>query len=220
MAQSPFSYGTDNSKDSTMNSTSTEMLDFETEPCLMMEHVLEDAVVQDGFSQNMISSGHTIINSRLCHSESLSSLPVALFGRQFDNASRSLNTSFTSDICSLSELCPSLSLVDQVIDVDNIITKLLKVIRIIQLENEDCMNELEGDRDRLKQQIEKQREADKVIVKQLKDWEILCAMLKTEVKDLLHQLSNKNNEIDAIKVELNQQRKEVEVIMTERHTIN
>lgn len=211
MVQSPFSYGTDNSKDNTVNSSSTEMLDFETEPCLMMEHVLEDAIVHDGFSQNMVSSGHSLLNSRLSHSESLSSLPIALYGRQFDNSSRSLTTSFTSEMCSLSELCPSVSLVDQVIEVDNIITKLLKVIRIIQLENEDCMNELQSDRDRLKQQIDKQREADKAVVKQLKDWEILCAMLKTEVKDLLHQLSNKNNEIDAIKVELNQQRDEVEV---------
>lgn len=212
MAQTPFSYGVDNSRDSTMNSSSIEMLDFETEPCLMMEHVLEDAVVQDGFSHNMISSGHSLLKSRLSHSESLNSLPVALFGRQCDSSSRSLNASFTSDMCSLSELCPSLSIVDQVIEVDNIITKLLKVIRIIQLENEDCMSELQEDRDRLKQQIEKQREADKAVVKQLKDWEVLCAMLKKEVKDLLHQLSNKNNEIDAIKVELNQQRQEVEVM--------
>lgn len=181
-----------------------EMLDFETEPCLMMEHVLEDAVVQDGFSHNMISSGHSLLSSRLKHSESLNSLPAALFGS-------SLCASFASDVSSLGEICPSLSLVDQVIEVDNIITKLLKVIRIIQLENEDCMSEVQAERDGLRQQVEKQREANKTVGKQLKDWEILGARLKSEVKDLLHQLSNKNNEIDSIRSELNQQRKEVEV---------
>lgn len=31
-------------------SSSNEMLDSETEPCLMMEHVLEDVVIPDGTS--------------------------------------------------------------------------------------------------------------------------------------------------------------------------
>lgn len=44
----------------------------------------------------------------------------------------------------LGEIFPPISLVDQVIEVDNVITRLLKVIRIIQIENEDCMSELQG----------------------------------------------------------------------------
>lgn len=37
-------------------SDSTEMLDSETEPCLMMENVLEDVTMPDSHSHNMVSS--------------------------------------------------------------------------------------------------------------------------------------------------------------------
>lgn len=37
-------------------SDSTEMLDSETEPCLMMEHVLEDVSMPDSHSHNLVSS--------------------------------------------------------------------------------------------------------------------------------------------------------------------
>ncbi|KAK4875641.1 hypothetical protein RN001_012063 [Aquatica leii] len=47
-----------------------------------------------------------------------------------------LSSSFTSKMTSVTEMCPPVSLVDQVIEVDNLITKLLKVLRIIQIENE------------------------------------------------------------------------------------
>ncbi|CAG9760994.1 unnamed protein product [Ceutorhynchus assimilis] len=192
-------------------SSSTEMLDSETEPCLMMEHVLEDVVIPDGYSHNMISSGHgSMLSSRLTHSESLKDVSNIYFSRQHSEPT-SLNTSFTtSDIFSLSEIFPAISLVDQVIEVDNVITRLLKVIRIIQIENEDCMGELQDQRDSLTEQVDKQKETNKLVVKQLKDWEILGARLKTEVKELMNQLSRKNNEMDSIKSELNKQREEVE----------
>ncbi len=38
------------------DSDSTEMLDSETEPCLMMENVLEDVTMPDSHSHNMVSS--------------------------------------------------------------------------------------------------------------------------------------------------------------------
>lgn len=193
-------------QDGSPRSSSTEMLDCETEPCLMMEHVLEDVVLLDGFSHNMISSGQSLLGSRLSRSESLNSFSIADVGKN-----SSLNVSYASDVCSLSELCPSFSVVDQVIEVDNIITKLLKVIRIIQIENDDGMKELQSERDFLKEQIEKGGEVNKTVVRQLKDWEILGARLKTEVKDLSHQLDIKNGDIDILKSELAQQRKEVEV---------
>ncbi|XP_076266026.1 microtubule-binding protein cornetto isoform X1 [Rhynchophorus ferrugineus] len=191
-------------------SSSNEMLDSETEPCLMMEHVLEDVVVPDGHSHNMISSGHgSMLSSRLTHSESLKDVSNIYFSRQGSEPT-SLNTSFTSDIFSLSEFLPPASLVDQVIDVDNVITRLLKVIRIIQIENDECMNELQDQRDTLTEQVDKQKETNKLVVKQLKDWEVLGARLKTEVKELMNQLSRKNNEMDGVKSELNKQREEVE----------
>ncbi|XP_023024133.2 microtubule-binding protein cornetto [Leptinotarsa decemlineata] len=216
-AQSPFAIR-DVSKDtlSTDHSSSNEMLDSETEPCLMMEHVLEDVVIPDGHSQNLVSSGHgSMMSSRLTHSESLTDLSNAIYNRQMSEPTSvslygSMTTSFTCDLASLSEMFPSVSLVDQVIDVDNLITRLLKVIRIIQLENEDCMNELQEHKDTLSEQVDKQKETNKVVVKQLKDWEILGARLKTEVKDLLAQVSRKNAEMDSLKTELNKQREEVE----------
>lgn len=216
-AQSPFAVR-DISKDNlcTDRSSSNEMLDSETEPCLMMEHVLEDVVIPDGHSHNMISSGHgSMMSSRLTHSESLKDLSQAILNRQMSEQATlsfggSLNNSFTSDIASLSDLFPSISLVDQVIDVDNLVTRLLKVIRIIQLENDDCMNELQEQRDGLAEQVDKQKDTYKVVLKQLKEWEVLGARLKTEVKELMAQLSKKNAEMDNIKTELNKQREEVE----------
>ncbi|XP_057668842.1 centromere-associated protein E [Diorhabda carinulata] len=216
-AQSPFALR-DVSKDtlSTDHSSSNEMLDSETEPCLMMEHVLEDVVIPDGHSHNLVSSGHgSMMSSRLTQSESLKDISQNLLSRQMSEPASmsfygSLNTSYTSDLISLSEFFPSISLVDQVIDVDNLVTRLLKVIRIIQMENEDYMNELQEQRDNLLEQVDKQKETNKVVVKQLKDWEILGARLKTEVKELMQQMSKKNTEMDNLKGELNKQREEVE----------
>lgn len=215
-AQTPFAHR-EISKDNlcTEHSSSNEMLDSETEPCLMMEPVLEDVVIPDGHSHNMISSGHSMLSSRLTHSESLKDLSQAILNRQMSEQASlsyagSMNTSFTGELVSLGELFPSISLVDQVIDVDNLITRLLKVIRIIQIENDDCMNELQEQRDSLSEQVEKQKETNKVVVKQLKDWEVLGARLKTEVKELMTQLSRKNTEMENIKTELNHQREQVE----------
>lgn len=46
----------------------------------------------------------------------------------------------------ITDYCPPVGLVDQVIDVDNLVTKLLKVLRIIQLDNDTCIQELKEDR--------------------------------------------------------------------------
>lgn len=43
-------------------SDSTEMLDSETEPCLMMEHVLEDVSMPDSHSHNMVSSSGMLLS--------------------------------------------------------------------------------------------------------------------------------------------------------------
>lgn len=39
---------------------SSDLLDFETEPCLMMESVLEDVPLPDTYSHNMISSSDSL----------------------------------------------------------------------------------------------------------------------------------------------------------------
>ncbi|KAK4875644.1 hypothetical protein RN001_012066 [Aquatica leii] len=217
-AQTSFLTSKEFSKDtiSMDNSDSTEMLDSETEPCLMMEPVLEDVVIPDGHSHNMISSGHGLLGTaRLTHSESLNNLSQAILCRQLSeqaslSLTENLSSSFTSEMTSVTEMCPPVSLVDQVIEVDNLITKLLKVLRIIQIENDDCMNELQDDHDLLSDQINKQKDANKIVVQQLKDWENLGAHLKSEITELMQQLSKKHNEIDDLKSDLNQNRKEIE----------
>lgn len=123
----------------------------------------------------------------------------------------SMNNSYTSDLASFTDHIPSISLVDQVIDVDNLVTRLLKVIRIIQLENDECMRELQDQRDELADQVDKQKEAYKMGLRQLKEWEVLGGRLKTEVKELMAQLCKKNGDMDNLKSELNKQREEVEV---------
>jgi hypothetical protein len=46
----------------------------------------------------------------------------------------------------LEDCSPAITFVDQIIDVDNLVTKLLKVLRIIQLENDTCVDELHDER--------------------------------------------------------------------------
>lgn len=52
----------------------------------------------------------------------------------------------TNDGPLASDYCPAVGLVDQVIDVDNLVTKLLKVLRIIQLDNDTCIQELKEEK--------------------------------------------------------------------------
>ncbi|XP_022917817.1 putative leucine-rich repeat-containing protein DDB_G0290503 [Onthophagus taurus] len=218
-SQTPFSGPPrDISRDTicTDNSNSSELLDSETEPCLMMEPVLEDVVVPDSHSHNMISSNHSIFNcSRLTRSESLTNFSilnrqVSSEQQQSMSLTESLNCSFTSDVSNNENYSSSVTLVDQVIEVDNLITKLLKIIRIVQMDNEQAINELQDERDAFFQQVNKHKDTNKVVVKQLQDWEILGARLKTEVKELMQQLTKKNGEIEEFKCELNNQHKEVE----------
>lgn len=71
------------------DSDSTEMLDSETEPCLMMENVLEDVTMPDTHSHNMVSSTNVILSQTECPSEmeltvddSLQSLSQAIANRE------------------------------------------------------------------------------------------------------------------------------------------
>lgn len=71
-------------------SDSTEMLDSETEPCLMMENVLEDVSMPDSHSHNMVSSTGLILtavtNSAIGHNK-----PVVEPPQQMAVAAESFN---------------------------------------------------------------------------------------------------------------------------------
>lgn len=108
----------------------------------MMESVLEDVTLPDTHSHNMVSSTHSLmstsLNGRLAQSsESLHNLSQSILARQ------------QQERCTVFDKitpAPAFTLVDQVIDVDNMVTKLLKVLRIIQIENDSYVDELNDER--------------------------------------------------------------------------
>jgi hypothetical protein len=153
----------------------TEMLDSETEPCLMMDNVLEDAPMPDSHSHNMVSTSTrisqiempSIENSSIPHDDSLDNLSQAIANRQQIELQSSImasrrgvfrqdtvqsqassmdndeeNEASMAEMPSITDYCNAQALVDQVIDVDNLITKLLKVLRLVQLDNDHCLQEL------------------------------------------------------------------------------
>lgn len=134
----------------------TEMLDSETEPCLMMENVLEDVSMPDTHTQNLISSA--IVLPTLCSTDgdqedSLQMLCEAIVNRQKIEEQTNLMLMKTpmpsegdpTDGKSIAASKQELNiqfLVDHVINVDNLVTKLLKIMRIIQIYNDDCIQQL------------------------------------------------------------------------------
>lgn len=152
------------------------MLDSETEPCLMMENVLEDVQMPDSHSHNLVSTSQMmlsqieipseILKSSLhdCHDGSLDNLSQAIANRQQielqtnvmaqsrrnnserNSTSDDISQESGADIPSIGDFCTAQSLVDQVIEVDNSITKLLKVLRLIQMDNDTCIQELVTDK--------------------------------------------------------------------------
>lgn len=136
-------------------SDSTEMLDSETEPCLMMENVLEDVHMPDSHSQNLVSTSQIMLShiempaDMYRQDDSLNNLSDAIANRQqlelnvannirpaVDDLSPVSNESLL-DQPSISEFCTAHALVDQVLEIDCLVTKLLKVLRIVQM-NSDC----------------------------------------------------------------------------------
>lgn len=153
-----------------LESDSTEMLDSETEPCLMMENVLEDVSMPDSHSHNMVTSTNSLLmltapaNDMNKDEESLHNLCEAIANRKKieqqanlmmmtqhrgvdgdpSNSDDAISDGHESiaDIPSISENCTVQHLVDHVINVDNLVTKLLKVLRLIQIENDNCVQRL------------------------------------------------------------------------------
>lgn len=157
---------------------STEMLDSETEPCLIMDNVIDNNL-PDSHSQNLMSTSQIMLSqteapsemlksSENCVDGSLDNLSQAIANRQQIElhtgamATRSAmrqhqsERNSTSDdisghesvgeVPSIGEYCTAQSLVDQVIEVDNSVTKLLKVLRLIQLDNDNCIQDLVTDK--------------------------------------------------------------------------
>ncbi|XP_032688409.1 uncharacterized protein LOC116852311 isoform X2 [Odontomachus brunneus] len=158
--------------------SSSDLLDFETEPCLMMESVLEDVSLPDTYSHNMVSSSdslrralsfpetvdeHNMRKSKISDEcTSLTNLTQAILHRRkvedegdddCDSVSGS-DTGTNDGPVPMTDYCPPVGLVDQVIDVDNLVTKLLKVLRIIQLDNDTCIQELKEERSNLESKLE------------------------------------------------------------------
>lgn len=161
---------------------STEMLDSETEPCLIMDTVLEDVHMHDSHSQNLVSTSQIMLSQIDVPSEmmksslngdddgSLDNLSQAIANRQQielhtgamatrsalrQQQQQSERNSTSDDISgqesvgevpSMVDYCTAQSLVDQVIEVDNSVTKLLKVLRLVQLDNDNCIQELVSDK--------------------------------------------------------------------------
>lgn len=166
------SIATDNEIDE--SDSTTEMLDSETEPCLMMEHVLEDVPMPDSHSHNMVSSQNAAsLNSQESNlietedankrtmnrdEESLYNLCQAIVNRQeiehqtnlmMNKRTNRMQSSLSTDTSineSMSECYSAQALVDQIIDVDNLVTKLLKILRIIQIEDDHCIQRLIGEK--------------------------------------------------------------------------
>lgn len=166
-------------KKESLDDDSTEMLDSETEPCLIMDNVLEDVRMPDSHSQNLVSTSQIMISQIEAPSEMLKSLPTGDDG-SLDNLSQAIanrqqielhtgamatrsalrqqqsernSTSddisgqeSVGDVPSIGEFCTAQSLVDQVIEVDNSVTKLLKVLRLVQMDNDNCIQELVTDK--------------------------------------------------------------------------
>ncbi|XP_015111648.1 uncharacterized protein LOC107037547 isoform X2 [Diachasma alloeum] len=152
---------------------SEDLLDFETEPCLMMESVLEDVPLHDGYSRNMVSScdslrrgfsvpdggldgyGDAEMGRSADEFSSLNSLTQAILNRRRVEENEEEETADEEDEEDESgervqgDYGTAVNLVDQVIDVDNLVTKLLKVLRIIQLENDTCIKELREEKGEL-----------------------------------------------------------------------
>lgn len=154
------------------------MLDSETEPCLMMENVLEDVAMPDSHSQNLVSTSQLMLSQIEIPSEilksssliqqhhddgSLDNLSQAIVNRQQielqthamtmrrqnserNSTSDDMSQESGADVPSIGDFCTAQSIVDQVIEVDNSITKLLKVLRLVQMDNESCIQELVVDK--------------------------------------------------------------------------
>lgn len=92
------------------------------------------------------------------------------------------------------------SLVDQVIEVDNLLTKLLKVLRIIQLENDACIEEMQEERSQLSDKVRIAEEKNCKVQEQLQGWEQMGARLRSELSEALSMLRKRTKELEEARI--------------------
>ncbi|XP_054084516.1 uncharacterized protein LOC105214888 isoform X3 [Zeugodacus cucurbitae] len=219
------------------DSDSTEMLDSETEPCLMMDNVLEDVTMPDSHSHNMVSSCTGIVAqlevpSELVNpasgDESLHNLSQAIVNRQqmelqisnmqsvqkaslqlnqceLDNSDDASCHDSVAEMPSLMEYCTAQAVVDQVIEVDSLVTKLLKVLRLIQMDNDNCIQQLIVDKNKLQENKED-------MLEKIKDLQDVNIKLQDELMDATQELMLKNNDLSNTKAEMQRHRNEIDDI--------
>uniref|UniRef100_W8ASM2 Uncharacterized protein n=1 Tax=Ceratitis capitata TaxID=7213 RepID=W8ASM2_CERCA len=216
------------------DSDSTEMLDSETEPCLMMDNVLEDVTMPDSHSHNMVSSCTGIISQLeiptelvipASGDESLHNLSQAIVNRQqmelqisnmqsVQKATMQLNQcerdnsddvshDSVAEMPSLMEFCTAQAVVDQVIEVDCLVTKLLKVLRLIQMDNDNCIQQLIVDKNKLQENKED-------MLEKLKDLQDVNIKLQDELMDATQELMLKNTDLSNTKAEMQRHRNEID----------
>ncbi|XP_066998165.2 serine-rich adhesin for platelets [Anabrus simplex] len=157
-------------------------------------------------------------SSRLGHSESLHNLSQAILIRQQSEMAQRDGGGNDEIICNKSEdvspvledCCSAASLVDQIIDVDNLVTKLLKVLRILQLENDTCIGELTDERRQLAEQVRREEKDKEDTADALWNWECLGARLRSELEEARLQLEVKVKELEETKLDVRHYREEVE----------
>ncbi|XP_055840626.1 uncharacterized protein LOC129908266 isoform X2 [Episyrphus balteatus] len=222
-------------------SDSTEMLDSETEPCLMMDNVLEDVTMPDSHSHNMVSStGIAISQIELptdlvnAGDDSLQNLSQAITNRQqaeLQITSTALNvvcqfgkncenslgdeTSYHESVAempSIVDYCSTQALVDQVIEVDNLITKLLKVLRLIQMDNDLCIQQLIVDKNKLQQNKED-------MLEKFKDLQDMNNKLQDELMDATQELMVKTNDLTTSKADIQRHRNEIDKRIESRQKV-
>jgi len=182
---------------------------------------------------NPHTSPGSVANTCLVNSESLQNLSRAILNRQQveleqDDGSCCTDNLIAGDydgssvdlLPALEDCSPAITLVDQIIDVDNLLTKLLKVLRIIQLENDTCVDELHDERMQLAEQVRREQESRREIQEEVRNWERVGARLHGQVQDVQLQLQRRIQELKNTKDELQQYRDQTEKLNRELHNLS
>lgn len=199
------------------------------------EEELNKTVVQDSEDTclNTCHSTGNVINTALVNSESIQNLSQAILNRQQFERVQTDGSCCSDDLMTvdyeqsgiellppLEDYSPAITLVDQIIDVDNLVTKLLKVLRIIQLENDTCVDELHDERMQLAEQVRREQENRREVQEEMRNLERIGARLRGEVQDLHLQLQRRVQELENTRDELQQHQNQIEQLTRELHNLS
>ncbi|PNF19621.1 hypothetical protein B7P43_G01091 [Cryptotermes secundus] len=199
------------------------------------EEELNQTVVQDNDDTCLHTCHSTgnVTNTALVNSESLQNLSQAILKRQHFELVQTDGSCCSDDLMTvgyeqsgiellppLEDCYPAITLVDQIIDVDNLVTKLLKVLRIIQLENDTCVDELHDERIQLAEQVRREQESRREVQEEMRNLEQIRARLHVEVQDLHLQLQRRVQELENTRDELQQHQNQIEQLTRELHNLS